>query len=51
MRKNEHTDEYQRQLLMLLFELLELVQDGGLKVLDEYIEVPESSPLFQKIPR
>ncbi|VFS27132.1 flagellar motor protein MotA [Enterobacter cancerogenus] len=50
MRKNEYTDEYQRQLLMLLFELLELVQDGGLKVLDEHIEVPESSPLFQKYP-
>ena len=50
MRKNEYTDEYQRQLLMLLYELLELVQDGGLKVLDEHIEVPESSPLFQKYP-
>ena len=50
MRKNEYTDEYQRQLLMLLFELLELVQDGGLKVLDAHIEVPESSPLFQKYP-
>lgn len=50
MRKNEYTDEYQRQLLMLLYELLELVQDGGLKVLDEHIEAPENSPLFQKYP-
>ncbi|MDN6228689.1 MAG: flagellar motor stator protein MotA, partial [Enterobacterales bacterium] len=50
LRKNEYTDEYQRQLLMLLYELLELVQDGGLKVLDEHIEVPESSSLFQKYP-
>lgn len=50
MRKNEYTDEYQRQLLMLLYELLELVQDGGLKVLDEHIEAPENSALFQKYP-
>ncbi|PWW00805.1 flagellar motor stator protein MotA [Mangrovibacter plantisponsor] len=51
LRKNEYTDEYQRQLLMLLFELLELVQEGGLKTLDEHIEVPENSALFQKYPR
>lgn len=50
LRKNEYTDEYQRQILMLLYELLELVQEGGLKVLDEHIEVPESSQLFQKYP-
>ncbi len=50
MRKNEYTNEYQRQLLMLLYELLELVQDGGLKVLDEHIESPENSALFQKYP-
>lgn len=50
MRKNEYTSEYQRQLLMLLYELLELVQDGGLKVLDEHIESPENSPLFQRYP-
>ncbi|MFS2220966.1 flagellar motor stator protein MotA [Pantoea sp. B65] len=50
VRKNEHTVEFQKELLMLLYELLELVQDGGLKVLDEHIEVPENSPLFQKYP-
>jgi chemotaxis protein MotA len=50
MRKDEYTNEYQRQLLMLLYELLELVQDGGLKVLDEHIEAPENSALFQKYP-
>ncbi|MGV3345512.1 flagellar motor stator protein MotA [Enterobacteriaceae bacterium LUAb1] len=50
MRKNEYTAEFQQQLLMLLYELLELVQDGGLKVLDEHIEVPENSALFQKYP-
>lgn len=51
LRKNEYTEEYQHQLLMLLFELLELVQEGGLKTLDEHIEAPEESPLFQKYPR
>ncbi|MGK8934511.1 flagellar motor stator protein MotA [Pluralibacter gergoviae] len=50
LRKDEHTDEYQRQLLMLLYELLELVQDGGLKMLDAHIESPEESSLFQKYP-
>ncbi|KFK95331.1 MULTISPECIES: flagellar motor stator protein MotA [unclassified Serratia (in: enterobacteria)] len=50
MRKNEYTEVYQQQLLMLLHELLELVQNGGLKMLDAHIEVPESSPLFQKYP-
>jgi len=50
MRKNEYTAEYQHQLLMLLHELLELVQNGGLKVLDEHIDVPETSLLFQKYP-
>ncbi len=49
-QKNEHTEEFQRQILMLLYELLELVQDGGLKTLDAHIEVPDNSPLFQKYP-
>lgn len=50
LRKNDYTNDYQQQLLMLLYELLELVQDGGLKVLDEHIENPENSQLFQKYP-
>ncbi|MGC6096701.1 flagellar motor stator protein MotA [Citrobacter portucalensis] len=50
LRKDEHTHEYQRQLLMLLYQLLELVQDGGLKALDEHIEQPDNSPLFQNYP-
>ncbi|MGL4724969.1 MAG: flagellar motor stator protein MotA [Scandinavium sp.] len=50
VQKNEQTEEYQRQLLMLLYELLELVQDGGLKMLDEHIEVPENSELFKRYP-
>src|SRR5690606_7123942 len=43
-------EEFQRQLLMLLYELLEMVEIGGLKVLDEHIEEPEKSELFAKYP-
>jgi chemotaxis protein MotA len=48
--KSQYTAEFQRQLLMMLYELLEMVQSGGLKVLDQHIEVPEESTLFQKYP-
>jgi len=43
-------EEFQRQLLMLLYELLEMVDAGGLKVLDAHIEEPEQSDLFSKYP-
>lgn len=43
-------EEFQRQLLMLLYELLEMVDVGGLKVLDAHIEEPEQSELFAKYP-
>ena len=43
-------EEFQRQLLMLLYELLEMVDVGGLKVLDAHIEEPEQSELFGKYP-
>jgi chemotaxis protein MotA len=42
--------EFQRQLLMLLYELLETVEEGGLKALDEHIEEPDQSELFSKYP-
>lgn len=42
--------EFQRQLLMCLYELLEMVQTGGLRMLDQHIEQPEESTLFQKFP-
>ncbi len=44
------SEEFQRQLLMLLYELLEMVDVGGLKVLDAHIEEPEQSDLFRKYP-
>lgn len=43
-------EEFQRQLLMLLYELLEMVEIGGLKVLDAHIEEPEQSDLFVRYP-
>lgn len=43
-------EAFQRQLLMLLYELLEMVDVGGLKVLDAHIEEPEESDLFQRYP-
>jgi len=43
-------EEFQRQILMLLYELLEMVEIGGLKVLDEHIEEPMQSRLFAKYP-
>ena len=43
-------EEFQRQLLMLLYELLEMVEIGGLKVLDEHIEAPQQSSVFGKYP-
>lgn len=42
--------EFQRQLLMCLYELLEMVQTGGLRMLDQHIEQPDESTIFQKFP-
>ncbi|HSX52137.1 MAG TPA: flagellar motor stator protein MotA [Cellvibrio sp.] len=43
-------EEFQRQLLMLLYELLEMVDVGGLKALDAHIEEPDQSDLFTRYP-
>ncbi len=43
-------EEFQRQLLMLMYELLEMVDVGGLKALDAHIEDPEESDLFTRYP-
>ncbi|KAF7599962.1 MAG: flagellar motor stator protein MotA [Candidatus Dactylopiibacterium carminicum] len=47
MRKNGA--EYQRQLLLLMYELLQTAA-GGLKALDAHVEEPHKSPLFQRYP-
>ncbi|MCW7536529.1 flagellar motor stator protein MotA [Aquabacterium sp. A7-Y] len=41
--------EFQRQLLLLMYELLQTA-GGGLKALDQHVEAPHQSPLFQRYP-
>lgn len=41
--------EFQRQLLLLMYELLQLAA-GGLKALDAHVEAPQESTLFQRYP-
>ena len=48
--RKKHDSEFQRQLLLLMYELLQLAA-GGLKALDAHVEAPAESPLFQRYPR
>ena len=41
--------EFQRQLLLLMYELLQTAA-GGLKALDAHVEAPQNSPMFQRYP-
>lgn len=41
--------EFQRQLLLLMYELLQTAANG-LKALDAHVEAPKDSPLFQRYP-
>jgi chemotaxis protein MotA len=47
--RKKHDSEFQRQLLLLMFELLQTAA-GGLKALDAHVEAPRESPLFQRYP-
>jgi chemotaxis protein MotA len=49
VRRNSHGQEFQRQLLLLMYELLQAAA-GGLKALDVHVEAPHESPLFQRYP-
>jgi len=42
--------EFQRELLLMLYELLETIRDGGLKSLDQHVDEPQQSELFRKYP-
>jgi chemotaxis protein MotA len=42
-------EEFQRQLLLLMYELLQTAA-GGLKALDEHVEAPHQSELFKRYP-
>ncbi len=45
----KQAQEFQRQLLLLMYELLQTAA-GGLKALDMHVEEPHKSPLFQNYP-
>ena len=47
--RKKHDSEFQRQLLLLMYELLQTAA-GGLKALDAHVEAPAESPLFQRYP-
>lgn len=49
MSRTQQTVEFQRQLLLLMYELLQTAA-GGLKALDAHVEKPKESPLFQRYP-
>jgi len=48
--RKKHDSEFQRQLLLLMYELLQTAA-GGLKALDAHVEAPSESPMFQRYPR
>lgn len=47
--RKKQGSEFQRQLLLLMYELLQTAA-GGLKALDAHVEEPAASPLFQRYP-
>lgn len=49
VKRDHHGQEFQRQLLLLMYELLQAAS-GGLKALDAHVEAPQQSPLFQRYP-
>ena len=48
--KHKHDSEFQRQLLLLMYDLMQTAA-GGLKALDAHVEAPKDSPMFQRYPR
>jgi chemotaxis protein MotA len=49
LSRQKHDSEFQRQLLLLMYELLQTAA-GGLKALDAHVEAPKESPMFQRYP-
>jgi len=49
VRRKLQGSEFQRQLLLLMYELLQTAA-GGLKALDAHVEAPHESELFQRYP-
>lgn len=48
-RRKKPDQEFQRQLLLLMYELLQTAA-GGLKALDAHVEAPHDSVLFKRYP-
>jgi len=49
LRQRKVGQEFQRQLLLLMHELLQIAA-GGLKALDQHVEAPRESLVFQRYP-
>jgi chemotaxis protein MotA len=47
--RKKHGPDFQRQLLLLMYELLQTAA-GGLKALDAHVEAPRDSELFKRYP-
>lgn len=47
--RRKQGEEFQRQLLLLMYELLQTAA-GGLKALDAHVEAPQESVLFKRYP-
>lgn len=49
MLRKKQGEEFQRQLLLLMYELLQTAA-GGLKALDAHVEAPHESEMFKRYP-
>ncbi|MCA6217217.1 flagellar motor stator protein MotA [Ideonella sp. B7] len=49
MLRKKPDEQFQRQLLLLMYELLQTAA-GGLKALDAHVEAPQESELFKRYP-
>jgi len=49
MLRRKQGEEFQRQLLLLMYELLQTAA-GGLKALDAHVEAPQESEMFRRYP-
>jgi chemotaxis protein MotA len=49
LRRRKQSADFQRQLLLLMYELLQTAA-GGLKALDAHVENPHESEVFQRYP-
>ncbi|WP_199438749.1 motility-associated protein [Vibrio owensii] len=48
--KGIHTQEYYEQLLSVIFELINVAKTQNIKALDQHVENPEESSIFERYP-